>query len=158
MENNTIVIEDARLMYTNFSGNEAQYNPKGNRNFCVIIPDPEIALKLKQDGWNVRPSTPRDPDDEPFYFLKVKINYNFSRPPKIVMVTERGNMTILGEDTINLLDSADIVKADLEINPSYYKKNDGSRGISAYLKTLYVTIAEDRFAEKYAQEESPIEF
>lgn len=155
MENNTIVIEDARLMFTNFSGFESKFNAKGNRNFSVVIPSEDAANKLISDGWHIRVLQPRNDDELPIFLLKVKVNFNSQRPPKVVMVTQQGNMTNLNEETINLLDSADIVKADVEINPY---RNEKFQGVSAYLKTLYVTISEDRFAEKYAQEESPVEF
>ena len=62
MENrvtSNITIENARIGFRNFSGKESRYNPAGRKNFCVFL-DNELAVKLQNDGWNVRWLTPKD--------------------------------------------------------------------------------------------------
>lgn len=144
-------IENARLIFRNFAGVENRYNRAGERNFCVIIDDEDLAQNLANDGWNVKILKPREEGDKPGHYIQVKVSYKF-RPPKVVMVTGRGKQTILNEETIDTLDYADIRTADLTINPREWEDDDGSIRIKAYLMTMYVTIEEDAWAEKYAQD------
>ncbi len=141
-------IDDARIIYRNFSGAASKFNREGDRNFAVVIPDQEMADALIEEGWNIKIKPPRDEDDSPFMYLPVKIKFN-ERGPAIYLKT--GNaMNRLDEESIDMLDNIDILGVDLDIRPYDWEVN-GKEGRTAYLQSIHVTQDIDRFAARYIE-------
>ena len=141
-------IDDARIIYRNFSGAPSKFNREGDRNFAVIIPDQEMADALIDEGWNIKIKPPRDEEDSPFMYLPVKVKFN-ERGPAIYLKT--GNaMNRLDEESIDMLDNIDILGVDLDIRPYDWEVN-GKEGRTAYLQSIHVTQDIDRFAARYAE-------
>lgn len=145
-------IEDARIIFRNFSGEGSKYNREGDRNFAVIIPDEEIKDQLVENGWSVKIRPPRDEDDSPFMYLPVKIKFNH-RGPGIYLVSG-DKVTRLNEETIGMLDEVDIKSVDMDLRPYDWEVN-GKTGRSAYLQALNVVQNIDRFAARYQKDELP---
>ena len=143
-----LIIEDARILYRNFAGAPTQFNREGDRNFCVFIDDPDTANALKDAGWNVKIRKPRDEQDEVAHYIKVNVSYRFRGPSIFLHINK--NVNELQEDTVDLLDNADIISCDMVVNPSHWERPDGSSGISAYLESMHVIARGDYFADKYA--------
>lgn len=143
---NTLIMENAKIRFRNFAGRPDEYTREGDRSFALVIEDEDLANKLREDGWNVKMRLPKEEGAEPWYYLKVKVNFN-GVPPKIVEVTSL-NRVALNEDTVGILDTAELKSVDVEVSP-YHWEIGGRSGITAYLKTMYATIEEDPFAAKY---------
>lgn len=145
MEN--LKIENASIIYKNFSGTRDEYHP-GRRTFHVIL-DEDEATALEADGWNVRHKPSKADPSVMFHTLPVEARFD-NYPPKIVMIGESSKkVTFLDETTVGQLDSAAIKTIDLMLSPSKWTAA-GRTGIKAYLKTAYVTIEEDDLDLKYA--------
>lgn len=153
MERSNLVVEDAKIIYRNLAGVEKRFNPAGVRNFLLILDD-DVAVKLIEDGWNVKYLSAREDveGDEPRPYIKVGVTFdNF--PPRVYMITSLSKRrTLLTEETIGAVDYAQIQTVDLTVRPYFWQVGDKT-GIKAYLKTMYVTVEEDELDYKYADED-----
>lgn len=145
-----LMIEDAKLLFTNFAGSPTRYNSEGGkREFSVALPL-DLVEDLERDGWNVKYRKNADGEFDPERpYLGVKVSYKF-RAPAIWLITG-GRKQLMTEDTVGTLDNITIKTADVVIHPSVYDVR-GQQGISAYVKELYVVMNDESasFASKYA--------
>ena len=143
-------IDNAKIVYRNFSGEGSKFNREGDRNFAVIIEDEETANALADLGWNVKIKPPRDEDDSPFMFLPVKVKFN-DRGPAIYLKSGNADPVKLDEDTVGCLDEIDILSVNMDIRPYNWEVN-GKKGRTAYLQSMLVFQDVDRFAAMFDNE------
>lgn len=146
-----VQIDEARIIFRNFTGAAGKYNRAGDRNFAVIIPDEETANALIERGWNVTVKPPREEGEDMFRYLKVKVKFN-DRGPTVYLRTN-GVTNRLDKESVGILDNVDILSVDLDVRP-YDWEVDGETGRTAYLQSICVTQAVDRFTERYSGEMS----
>lgn len=147
---NILQIDDARIIYRNFSGVGSKYNREGDRNFAVVIPNQDLADALIEDGWNVKIKPPREDGDAPFMYLPVKIKFN-DRGPTVYLQTGKA-LNKLDEESVSCLDDIDILTVDLDLRPYDWEVN-GKTGRTAYLQSMKVVQEIDRFAARYTEDE-----
>ena len=154
-ENGVVEIDNAKIIFRNFSGVGDKFNREGDRNFAVVIPDQVACDALLNDtseegaSWNVKIRPPREDGEEPFMYLKVKLRFT-NRGPNVYLKSG-DNFVKLDEETIGCLDDIDIEKVDMDIRP-YDDNVNGKPFRAAYLNSMCVTQDlryVDRFAAKY---------
>lgn len=140
-------IDDARIIFKNFEGRGDKFNREGDRNFSLLIEDPDTADILMKEGWNVRIKPGRDEDEGPFMRLPVKVKFT-DYGPNVYLITG-GRRNELDEESIACLDNIDIESVDMDIRPYDWEVN-GKTGRTAYLQSMQVVQRIDRFAARYA--------
>lgn len=155
-------IDDARIIYRNFSGESSKFNREGDRNFAVrfdldnltavtfdgmTIYGQDVIDELAKEGWNLKIKPPRDEDEATFITLAVKVKFNDRGP--VAYLKSGGNLVKLDEESISCLDDVDIMGVDLDIRPYDWEVN-GKQGRTAYLQSIHVVQQIDRFAARYA--------
>lgn len=145
-----LMIEDAKILFTNFAGSPTRYNSEGGkREFSVALPL-NLVEDLEKDGWNVKYRKNADGEFDPERpYLGVKVSYKFKAPA--IWLIAGGRKQLMTEDTVGTLDNITIKTADVVIHPSVYDVR-GQQGISAYVKELYVVMDDESasFTSKYA--------
>lgn len=144
---NILQIDDARIIFKNFEGRGDKFNREGDRNFSLLIEDPNTAEALQREGWNVKIKDGRDEDDGPFMRLPVKVKFTDYGPN--VYLISGGRRVELDEESIGCLDNIDIESVDMDLRPYDWDVN-GRTGRTAYLQSMQVVQRIDRFAARYA--------
>ena len=148
-------IDDAKIIFRNFEGRGDKYNREGDRNFSLLIEDPDTADSLIENGWNVRIKPGRDEDEGPFMRLPVKVKFTDYGPNVYLITGDRRNE--LDEESIGCLDNIDIESVDLDIRPYDWEVN-GRIGRTAYLQSMQVAQRINRFAARYAAKDETVPF
>lgn len=146
MPKNIMQIDDARIIFKNFEGRGDKFNREGDRNFSLLIEDPNTADAMIKEGWNVKIKEGRDEDEGPFMRLPVKVKFTDYGPR--VYLNSAGNVTQLDEESISCLDNIDIESVDMDIRPYDWEVN-GRTGRTAYLQSMEVIQRIDRFAARH---------
>lgn len=139
-------IDNARIIFKNFEGRGDKFNREGDRNFSLLIEDPNTADAMIKEGWNVKIKEGRDEDEGPFMRLPVKVKFTDYGPR--VYLNSAGNVTELDEESIACLDNIDIESVDMDIRPYDWDVN-GRTGRTAYLQSMEVIQRIDRFAARH---------
>ena len=152
-ERKLISIENTRFIFrTNFSG-DPDRDTYGNdaRRANIIIPDPDMAEALREEGFNVKPTKPRPGFEDEFvpeYYVAIGVNYDTKWPPKIYLVSGNADPVLLDEESVGSLDMCYVRNVDVVLNP-YTNQRTGRK--SLYVRTMYVVqdIDDDPFASRY---------
>ena len=134
--------------WRNFSGEKTEINKTGRRVFNIFLPE-ALAMELREIGWNVKEHAPYREDGDTSYTLEIEASYDTKdgRFPKplVKMIAHDGVESLLNEETIGMLDRADIADATVEFRPNNWEVN-GRWGCKAYLQELDVYLKAPRRA------------
>lgn len=153
MRNNLVIVEGTKFIYeTNFSG-DPKRDRFGNdqRKANLVIPDIEQARRLIDEGYNVKLTKPREGEEEGFvprYYVCIKINYDSPWPPKVYLVTEEGNATLMDGESVSVIDDMWVESVNVVLNPY-----EGPNGKSLYVKSMEVfqKVDDDPISAKYSR-------
>jgi len=149
-----VTIDNARIIWPNFSGAAKKFNAKGDRNCCIVLNE-EDAATLKAEGFNVKVKDAKEEGEPPMLYLTLKCKFRnregnmLTRPSMMYMIVGKKEPVRLDEDTVGQIDFAEIENVDVKFRTAPYDFN-GKQGVTAQIMAMYVTIVPDYLAEKYA--------
>lgn len=165
MRTNLVIVENGKFIFdTNFAGDPKKDRfGSDERKANLIIPDIDLARELIDDGFNIRLTKPRVDEEEGFvprYFVKVKLNYKSTWPPKVYLVTDEDKSVLLDEVSVACLDDIWVDRVNAVLN-----RYEGPNGKSLYVKSMevYQKVDDDPISAKYRrrnrdeEEEIPFE-
>ena len=153
---NNLIIEDAKVIFPNFSGREGRYNREGNRCFSVMVPDVNLAMQLKDDGWNIKERIINGEPTGEYYINGVNINYDYYIKPIITYISNGNELeltkefmdTNIGSDIAAQLDGRGAERYDISIRPKPWDRSDGTVGIKGYVDEMRIIAKKSLFSER----------
>ena len=149
-----LFIKNCKTIYRNFSGRPTKFTDSGRRQINVLIDD-ELAAVLEADGWNIKSYKDRSSGGEKeIPFIKVNVKYkdkddkNKAAMDPVVKIIKNGHKEELNEETVGMLDWAEIDNVDIYISPYHWNVN-GDAGVTGYLREAIFTLAEDELESLY---------
>lgn len=151
MRTNLVIVENGKFIFdTNFAGDPKKDRfGSDERKANLVIPDIDLARELIDDGFNIRLTKPRVGEEEGFvprYFVKVKLNYKSTWPPKVYLVTDEDKSVLLDEESVACLDDIWVDRVNAVLN-----RYEGPNGKSLYVKSMevYQKVDDDPISAKY---------
>lgn len=154
MRTNLVIVENGKFIFdTNFAGDPKKDRfGSDERKANLVIPDIDLARELIDEGFNVRLTKPRVGEEEGFvprYFVKVKLNYKSTWPPKVYLVTDEDKSVLLDEESVACLDDIWVDRVNAVLN-----RYEGLNGKSLYVKSMevYQKVDDDPISAKYRRQ------
>lgn len=143
-----VTVEGCRLLWPHLSGKAGRFNREGERGFTIVFDDADEVQKLIDEGYNVNIKAPREPGDEPFMKMTIKMAYTPKYRPQ-VWLNVNGQRKVLDENTceaIDMLRSSNITNVIVQFHPNIYD-NEFGHGKSAWLDGIEVFAIPSRFMD-----------
>ena len=162
--NNLVFLENTRFIYrTNFAGLPDEKYGSTTRYGNILIPDPEIAQELADEGFSVKETRPKAGEEEGFepkYYIKAILNYDSEvaqlRPPKVYLVEGKRDPELLDADNVGIIDNIYVLNVKATLEKSYSKRYDKRL---LYVKVMYVEhdMEDDPWGDTYRSAGQPEE-
>lgn len=153
-----LVLHDVELKKRNFRGEPMEMNERGDRTCLIVLKKhnarelgyeslTEMYNELKADQWAVKRFNVTEDNQDPDCYIPVKAVYYETDRSMIFMKTERGNSTLLNEDSVGRIDRSEIDKVDVILKKHHYNSH-GREGYNVRIKSMEVIIVEDEICSR----------
>lgn len=176
--NGNLNVENAVMIYKNFSGKPTFVNPQGGKRTFSLVLNKEFGERLSDMGWNVKVKEVRDQLEEgektrtvswqdyvstfatefdhALIYTEIVVNEESEYPPKIYKVSEfngEKTMALIPPEQWSRLDESELNNVDVAIHPYTHGRSIANPNAKkGYLKSMYAVAVpvNDPFGGKYA--------
>ena len=176
--NGNLNVENAAMIYKNFSGKPTFVNPQGGKRTFSLALNKEFGERLSDMGWNVKVKEVKDQLEEgektrtvswqdyvstystefdhALIYTEIVVNENSEYPPNIYKVSEfngEKTMALIPPEQWFRLDESELVNIDVAIHPyAHGRSMMNPNAKKGYLKSMYaMAVPVNDFGGKYAE-------